>query len=541
MPDPAPNAVPARRRTPWWFRLLRLVLNLALLAVLGLQLFTLVLLGTDQHLRLPGFARHALEDRLKEQGLVVSFSGLDVSFSGSLLLHDPKIFLAGSTEPVAEADLLYAEPDWLTLLLGHRLSFSEVRLVNANFYCLPEDSPTGLREPFITRLDTALLSQGAHWWLLDHLHGHFLNVQLFAQGTFFLEPLTVRPAPTATLAALYRQFARAVLDLEPQFARADHPSVAVRLEGEEPGLTKIHLTALVEQAQPPIPGLEFDGESLRLNATWDGQALRANGPLFTWIKSVHYAPVAADGTKHEIFAAEAVAARIPLAEGAAGIFSGAPPRCAITAATTQLGDFACDSVAAKLDLRAWPRLPFSAHVTQGLDAAQVTGTAELAPHDGTLDWHGGDFEIRAEAHLATILAATHQQLPELAGPLQLAGPVQVNGHVALAPDLQMQAADFTVFADDVHYEQINLDTFFAQGELTREAAGGYVLELPRVAGANRSWQTRGGVFREFTDPRLPDRRLGRHRAARAGSVFQVGGVVDAAVGGDCARRPVAAD
>jgi hypothetical protein len=221
VPDPVSSPTPARR-TSWWFRLLRGVLNLALLGLLGLQIFAVVALGTDYHLRLPGFARHALEARLQDQGLTISFSGMDVSLAGSLLLHEPKVFLAGGAEPVAEADLLYADPDWLALLVGHRLSFREVRLINANFYCPPESSPTGLREPFITRLDTALMGQGASWWRLDHLQARFLNALIFAQGTFLLPPLATAPSPSATLAALYRQWSRKLVDLGPQFARVDN-------------------------------------------------------------------------------------------------------------------------------------------------------------------------------------------------------------------------------------------------------------------------------------------------------------------------------
>jgi hypothetical protein len=473
---------------------LRLLLNLALLGVLGLQLFTLVSLGTDHHLRLPGFARRALEARLQDQGLAVSFSGLDVSFSGGLLLHNPKIFLAGSTEPVAEADLLYADPDWLTLLLGHRLIFSEMRLINANFYCPPENSPTGRREPFITRLDAALLSQGAQWWQLDHLQARFLNVLVFAQGTFLLPPMAAAPAPAATLAARYRQWARVVVDWQPQFARVDDPSVEVRLEGEEPGLTKIHLAALAAHSRPPLPGLEFGHESLQLAATWDGQVLRANGPLFTALESVSYTPDPAADPKHETFSARAVAARILLADGAAGLFTAAPPRCAVAAAASKINDFTCDSLAANLDFRQWPSLPFSADVAHGPDSVQVSGHAELAPHDGTLDWHGGDFEIRANTRLATILAAAQQPLPDLAGPLKLDGPLQINGRVAIAPDLQLESADFTVRAQDAHYERMDFDTVFARGQLTRDATGDYLLELPRVTGVNPSWQVAASYF-----------------------------------------------
>jgi len=473
---------------------MRLLLNAALLVVLGLQLFTLVSSGTDHHLRLPGFARRALEDRLNDEGLRVSFTAMDVSFSGSLLLHGSKVFLTGSTEPVAEAELLHVEPDWLALLLGHRLSFSEVRLINANFYCPPESSPTGLSEPFITHLDAAVSSQGAHWWVLDHLHARFLNALIFAQGTLVLPPLAATPAPRETLAALYREWSRQAVDWEPKLAQAEKPSVEIRLEGEEPGRTKIFASAMAERIRPAMPGLVLNQGVVRVAATWDGEVLRANSAVLATVKSVSAVADPDSEQKREVFSARAVAARVPLATGAAGVLAGLPPRCAVAAAQVKLGDFVCESAQANLDLRTWPELPFVADVVHGPDAARVSGQTEIAVKDGAVEWHGGTFEVHASARLATMLAVANLTLPAVAEPLQLAGPVRVDGRVALTPDHQWQVADFAVSTNGAQYDRIHLDAVSAQGRLTRDAAGDYQLALSRVAGANASWQVEGEYF-----------------------------------------------
>jgi hypothetical protein len=240
-----------------------------------------------------------------------------------------------------------------------------------------------------------------------------------------------------------------------------------------------------------VPGLEFGRETLRLGATWDGQALRANTPAFASIKSVSYIPDAATEPKREVFSAHDVSARIVLANGPAGVFTAAPLRCTASAASAKIDDFPCDSLSANLDLREWPSLPLSANAMQGMDAAQVSGIASLTPHDGTVDWHGGNFVIRADARLTTLLAAAHLPLPALAKPLQIDGPLHADGQVAIAPDRQIESANFTVHTGGAHFERIDLASAFARGRLSRDATGDYVFELPRVVAASKSWRMEG--------------------------------------------------
>ncbi len=489
MPPPAP--APARRRTSWWFRLLRLTLNLALLSVLGVQLFALVVLGTNHHLRLPAFARRAIEARLHDQGLSVRFSDLEVSLSGSLIVRDPKIFLADAAVPVVEANLLLAEPDWFALLFEQRLSLSDLRLINANCYCPPENSPTGLRESFITQLDTSLHSQGAHWWLLDHLNARVLNVSVFAQGTFLLPATLAAPSPAApSIASLYRQWARAAVELQPQFSLVDKPSLDVRLTGEEPGLTQIHVSALAEHAQLPDRGLNFGRATLHFVATWDGQLFRASSPAFARIASATYT---ASGDATPAVSINSLSANFPLADGPAGLLSAPPARVAFTTAAIQYQDYKCDSLTANIDFTHWPEIPLSATLLLGPTSLHLAGNATIAPDQAIPTWQGA-VDFHTTSTLEDLAALLHQPLPPELDGLKLDQPLQLEGDAHLSPDFNVESANLTLHARGVHYQSVDLDSLSAQGRLTRDADGAFLLDLPRLAVANNSWHASAAYF-----------------------------------------------
>ncbi|MGA2052160.1 MAG: hypothetical protein ABSH19_02485 [Opitutales bacterium] len=202
MPDAPPATTPVR--PPWWFRLIRALLNLALLGVLGLQLFALERLHSHQPLRLPGFLQDALEQRLGSEGVSVRFSSMELSVTGSLWLRQPRIYLAGTAEPVAEADLLLIEPDWLALAWSHKLILNRVGLENAHLYCPPEVSPSGVRETIVSDFDLTLANDGGDWWQLKYLNAHILNARVLAQGTFIVPPRPAAPAPAAPVACKIR-------------------------------------------------------------------------------------------------------------------------------------------------------------------------------------------------------------------------------------------------------------------------------------------------------------------------------------------------
>ncbi|HTB63496.1 MAG TPA: hypothetical protein VK737_07895 [Opitutales bacterium] len=494
MPASAPATAPARRRTPWWFRLIRLTLNLALLTVLGLQLFALVVIGTNHHLRLPAFVRRALETRLQEQGVTVRFSDLEVSLSGSLIVHDPKIFLADSTEPVIEADMLLAEPVWFALLFEQRLTLSDLRLINANFYCPPENSPTGLREPFITRLDTALHSQGARWWLLDHLDANFLNASIFAQGTFLIPANVTGPALSAqAISATYRQWARAALDLQPQLAQVHNPSLNISLIGAEPGFTQIHLLALAEHAHLPDAGLDISHARLHVNMTWDGRLLHATTPVFARIASATYTIA---GDTAPTISLSSFSARVPLVDGPSGLLSAVPPHVALTVGSVQYNDYKCDSLTSNLDLTHWPEIPVDANVLLGPTSFHVTGNASIPPGQSLPSWQG-NVDFQTESTPAALAALIQQPLPKELDGLTLDKPLQIAGDAQLDSDLNLQSANITLHARGIHYQSVDLDSLSAQGRVTRDAAGGFVLDLPHLNVANDSWHASATYFENF--------------------------------------------
>ncbi len=493
MPDLPPNQTTARRRTSWWFRLLRWLLNLALFALLGLQLFAVVLFATDQHLQIPGFLRHALEARLDDQGLSVRFRALEFSLNGGLLLRDPQVYVVGSPEPVAEADYLHVEPDWIALLWNHRLSFSEFRLVNARFYCPAEISPTGVREAFVQHLDMALVSQGNYWWVLDHFHTRFLNTRVFAQGTFLVAPpSTVQPS--VTLAALYRQWSRTIVSLAPQFKQVEEPVIELTIAGEEPGLTKLNVSASAHRVQPPPVGLVFGRTSVRFAATWDGQTLHPNGIVTAQTDSLAFSSNPADPAAEKVISVGPVWARFPLADGPNGIFSAWPGQCTVAAASLKLGDYFLDSAYADADLRQWPDLSLAADAARGPVSLHVAGQFGAGLDGAAFAWKGGNVTVHAKANLVTLLDITHQNLPASFNGMELQGPVEVDARATIAPDQQIQTADFTVRTGAIRYERIALDTLFARAHLTRDDAGGFVIDVPRIVATNPSWQAEGAYF-----------------------------------------------
>lgn len=504
MPDLTSKSTLPRARVPWWFRLIRALLNLALLSLLGLQLFALFILSDTSHLRLPTFAQAALEERLQEEGLRVRFSSVEASPSGSLLVLDPKVYLTGTTEPVIEAEYLLVEPDWLTLLWSRRLSFSAVRFGNATFYCPPENSPSGTREPFITNLGLNLSNQGNSWWQLDYLRGKILNVQMQAEGNFVL-PASWQPSPMPTnrgtppppatpalsLAARFRKFARDVLDLRHQFDIADRPSAQISVSGENSGVNKLKVFAQAAGVESTIPSFELAHPALQLTANWDEGVLRALGPAYAWAQSVQYTQTGNTGTKSAVVSLSSVWAQLQLADGKDGIFSGWPQQVAMYSLTARLNDFAFDSLEGVADLRSWPKLPFSATVLHGPDKLSFSGRTDLAEEDRSLVWHGGTFAFHAIASLDTLLVATHQKLPARLAAAKFDAPLQLEGDAVVTPSGTLQSAVVRFHADGAHFERINLDSASGRANFFRNEAGDMLVQVDNAEFDNRSWQVTG--------------------------------------------------
>jgi len=509
VPDPTPSRTPSRIRTPWWFRLIRALLNLSLLSLLGLQLFALFILSSDKHLRLPAFAQQALEKRLQEQGLSVRFSSLEVSPSGSLLVLDPKVYLTGTTEPVVEAEYFFAEPDWLTLLWSRRLSFSDVHFGNATFYCPPENSPTGARESIISQFGAGLTSQGNHWWRLAYLSGNFLNVQLRTEGNFVLPPdlaqsLAPRPAETPlptpsalSLAERYRKWAREMLDLKPEFLLVKNPIVQVQVSGENSGVNKVGIFASADSARPPVPGLALEHPWIQLDASWDGSALRAQGPARAWAKSILYTQTENGSGPREVVTGGPAWARLQLAEGKTGIFSGRPMRATLYALSAQFGDFPLDSMEVDADLRSWPRFPFSTTLLHGKDWLKLSGQANFADQSDALVWLGGTFAARANTGIDTLLTATHAQLPARLSTLKFDESLGLEGTAVITANGELQSADLNSHTGGVHFERIDLDSVRARAHLSRDESGGLVVQVNRAVFDNRTWQVTGSYVQNL--------------------------------------------
>ncbi|HVU37937.1 MAG TPA: AsmA-like C-terminal region-containing protein [Opitutales bacterium] len=510
VPEPTANRAPDRVRTPWWFRVIRALLNLALLVLLGVQVFALVLLSSDKHIQLPEFARQALEARLQEQGLRVHFSSLEASLSGTLLVRDPQIYLTGSPDPVIEAEYVIVEPDWFALLWSHRLSFSELRFGHATFYCPPENSRTGERQAFLSQLAAGVISQGNHWWRLDYLRGQFLNLQFAAQGNFVLPPSlittptpTPRPTPTpnqppanASLAAQYRQWARQMLDLQPQFDLANNPLLDVEISGEDSGLNKLQIYAIAAGAHTPTPEVELGPVWAHFAASWDGAVLRVLGPASVYAESARYTP--SDSTApHLLGQSGPIWARLQLADGAKGIFTGRPLSASLLALAAQYDGYSADSVALNANLRVWPALPFSASLLQGPDWLTLSGRVNFAEHEGKLETRGGTVAARAKVQLSTILNAMHQPVPEQLLELKLDGPVALAGNATITPEGGLESANATLRTDGARFERIELDSLRARVRVAKDEAGGLILNVSEAECTNRTWQVHGAYFENF--------------------------------------------
>jgi hypothetical protein len=476
---------------------------MALMGLLCLQVFVLVVLWTDNRLSLPGFARHALEDRLQDQGLNVRFRSLEVSLSGRLFLLEPQVYLTGARDPIAEADYLEIDPDWLALWWNRQFTFSELRLYNANLYCPPESSPSGVREAFIQHLDVGLASQGHRWWLLDHLRGEFLNAGIEAKGSF-LWPSSKAEAPSAsrpingpgqTLAARFRQWAAAAVNLQPQLARVGNPMVRITLVGEESGATKINAILLASEAQPPVNGLTLGKLQGRAAFIWDGHALRSTSPILASTESIRLEnPAIGANASTGSFASGQTWVSVQPVDGPTGLWSGRPERIQFSSTATELDDFPADILAADLDLHQWPRLSLKAFVAHGPDSLKLTGNANVDLTGSLPDLHDGQIDFQAKSRVSTLLTAGHWTLPPALESLKFDDALRAEGRVAFGAAHQLDSLDWTVHAGGSHFQGMDLDAAIAHGRLTRDQAGSYLLDLSQISLINKSWQVDGSYF-----------------------------------------------
>lgn len=509
MPDPEPNRAPVPARPPWWFRLVRALLNLALLFLLGLQGFALVLLWTDGHLSLPGFARHALEDRLQDQGLSVRFRSLEVSLSGRLRLSEPQIYLAGSQDPIAEADFLEIDPDWLSLWWKRQFSLSELRLYNANLFCPPESSPSGIREAFIQHLDFALTSQGHRWWLLSFLRAQLLNVDMQARGTFLWPSIE---APTSigsaisspamgmgqTLATAFRKWAGAVVKLQPQFACVSKPVMWISLTGEEPGLTKLDAIVIAAGAKPPVAGLVLGRVRAQGTFIWDGHSLRSTAPIVGNTQSIRYesAPTGAEAVKG-LFSSGQVWVSVQLADGPTGLLIHSAKRIQISAVDATLGNFPVEVLAADFDLQQGNPLAFTAYAAQGTDSLKLSGHLKLDWSGSVPDLEDGQLDFHAQSSLTTILTAGHWTLPPALASLAFDDKLKADGRLVLAPGHRLDSVDWILHTKGAHFQRFNLEQASAQGRLDFDSMGNCRLNASQISLINQSWRADGSYFENF--------------------------------------------
>lgn len=483
---------PARARTSWWFRLLRALLNGVLLAFLVLQGLAYLRLRTHQPLQLPDFVRNAIEAQLRTEGVSVRFSAMEVTLSGGLWLREPKIYLAGTPDPVAEADALQIQPNWLALVWDHKLELSRLGLQNARLYCPPEISPSGARETIVGDFDIALAQAGGDWWQLKYLRAQILNTHVLAQGSFVVPARTAAPvsggpaeagkppAARLTLAARYRALARQLEGLQEDFARAQNPAVTLRLDGEDSGRTAIKVFAQVDGAQPPVENANLTLGRLwaRGAAEWDGRTVRATEPAIVWLESAKFVENSPKGKVRNTVAGGPAWLRVQLADGAQGVFA-RPSQAWCMISPVSVYGFAFDSMGAEVSMSAASSLGFDYFAARGSYWLKARGQVDLQAQTVALDFG-------AYADPAVVLAAARQQMPKELASLKFDRPPRLDGHITLAPGFKPEALDFTLQTSGAHIDNINLYALQASGRLTPAD-----LDVKQVSLWNPRWRVDG--------------------------------------------------
>jgi len=471
---------------------MRAFLNGMLLALLVLQGLAYLRLRTHQPLQLPDFVRNAIEARLRSEGVSVRFSAMEVTLTGSLWLREPKIYLTGTADPVAEADALQIQPSWLALALNRKLELSRLGLQNARLYCPPEISPSGARETIVGDFDIALAQAGGGWWQLNYLRAQILNAHVLAQGTFVVpmrptSPVSAAPAasgnpPVArlTLAARYRALARQLEGMQEDFARAQNPAITLRLDGEDSGRTAIKVFAQVDGAQPPVENANLTLGRLwaRGMAEWDGQTVRATQPAIVWLESAKFVENSPKGKERNTIAGGPAWLRVQLADGAQGVFARpAQAWCMISPVSVYGFDF--DSMGAVMNLSSASSLGFDYFAARGSYWLNARGQVDLQAQTVALDFG-------AYADPAVVLAAARQQMPKELASLKFDRPPRVDGHITLAPGFKPEALDFTLQTGGAHFDNFNLYALRASGRLTPAD-----LDVKQVSLWNPRWRVDG--------------------------------------------------
>ncbi len=495
-----PPIATARARPPWWFRLLRALLNLALVVSLVLQGLAFLLLRTHQPLQLPDFVRNAIEAGLRAQGVSVRFSAMEITLTGSLWLREPKIYLAGTPDPVAEAEALQIQPDWLELAWSHKFGLNRLGLQNARLYCPPEISPSGTRETIVGDFDLVVANTGGDWWRLDYLRARILNAHILAQGTFVVPvrpvaPPGVPPAPVSggpavppgkplaaapTLAAQYRALARQLEGMQENFALAQNPAVTLRLEGADSGHTTIKVFAQVDGAEPPVENANLTLGRLwaRGTAEWDGRTVRAAVPAIVWLESLKFEESSAKGKERDTVAGGPAWLRVQLADGAQGVFGRPSQAWCIISPVTVYG-LAFDSMASVVNLTSGSNIDFNYYAARGNYWLKAQGQADLHTRSVALDFG-------AYADPAVVLAAARLQMPKELASLKFDRPPRLDGHITLAPDFKPEALDFDLQTGGAHIDNINLYALQARGRLTPAD-----LNVKNVTFWNPQWRVQG--------------------------------------------------
>ncbi len=506
VPDSSTAPTAGRGRPPWWFRLLRGLLNLALLLLFTLQVFVLALVSTNRHLRLPDFVQSALEDRLQAEGVSVRFESMEVTLSGSLLLTAPQIYLHGSPDPVAEANSLLVEPNWLRLAFGGQFAVSELQMTAASLYCPPEASASGQRETLVSNFDVSLSNQGGAWWQLAYLHAQVMNARVIASGAFIVPPPGTKPeeaphpaglppppsfgppAPAPSLAGKYRQWARQIDHVRAQLALIENPLVTIQLDASEPGTTHAQVYLLADGARPPVDNLTLGRYWMRVNVDYDGGKLRsATNSAVAWLETVHFVAPTADGEERQIVDGGPAWALVQLQDGLDGLL-GRPPHVWLNISPVSIYGFAFDNMAARADLEQWPRVDFEYYASRGKNWLKAMGQVNIDDRTLALDYG-------AYVDPSVVLAAAREKMPAALNSLTFDRPPFSRGHITLEQGFKSGALDYEFEAGGVQFQALHLDAVRARGRLTPER-----LVIDDATCWNSQWRVDGGFTQNLNGP-----------------------------------------
>ncbi len=407
---------------------------------------------TGKDIPIPQFVLKDLRENLADYGLYAETEKLNFDLLGRVTARRLKIFREGGGDLLGQCDSLQLTLD-VPLLLLKRVSVDSLVFQNGRLFCPAFYSDSGISETLAKKIHGNIRRQG-NSWEIERFDFAFSNLRTHLSGSWPQAGFTLRREPTVAEPAFrprplerYLSLCRQALDmqakaqslenpvahLEVSFNKGEWPEARVILTGDSykgfQGLSSGAFRLVVPRVELPQLRLAQPVAWEVLDLNWENR-IRVTDP----------------------------AARIHIGS-AQELMAGRVENVQFAAAGLVAEGNAVEALSGQLKL-SFPRLEGSTHALMGNRPLQLRGDFDLRQKSGHLSL---DSEVDLLHELGDYLASRWNEAAVIEQ-LALSVPPRLRASCIFGPDLNFQAADFSLALGSLSFGGVDFLRFKARGK-----------------------------------------------------------------------------